>query len=121
MKPVAVNQIVHVSTRNMFMLSEPGLTQEIIVKYNKSSFYTCPINDPACKYPNRYDRKSWQHDSGFGYAHKAYEKEEEYWSLIALAKEKADLKATLLHEIGDLSLVKLRSVSEHISMLRRTT
>lgn len=119
MKPVEIGQVVHISTSGMFLDDGPKLSQDVVVKLNNSSFYTCPINEPECRFPTRYDRKRWAHNTGFGYTQKAYETEEEYWNMIELRNEKDALQKSLTTDIKGLSLTELRAVNGYIKRLMR--
>ncbi|AUO14771.2 hypothetical protein [Priestia megaterium] len=111
LKSIEVGQVVYVATSNRFMIGEEKLYEYIVTKVNGTSFYA---RGKDFKHDQKFSRKTWTDDGGFGFVSKAYETKEQYYRIVELRKERERLKVSIQNSLGKLNISKLREIDELI-------
>lgn len=112
---VEVGQIIYVTSQGMFAESKPNLAPYKVTKVNGSSFYAYNLNsEPSRATEERFNHKTMTHDTGTGFIHRAFLKEEDYWSLVKKEKERSELYYKISKKLSSLSLETLKEIEKVI-------
>jgi phosphopantetheine adenylyltransferase len=106
MKSIEVGQTIYVNIRNIFFPSKPNLTEYVVTKVNRKSFYA---RRKDSDYEYRFDKKTMKTEF-LGEIHTAYLDPKEYWDKVELEKERSALCNEIKKHLNNLNIEKLREI-----------
>jgi hypothetical protein len=109
-----VGQTIYIEEVSSFYKDEPSEPKPYeVTKTNTKSIYAKRL-DSDREY--RFDKKTWEHRTGFGYSKHIWLSPEEYWNAMKRAEDKKALRSRIASELSSLSLEQLQEIADNLGI-----